>query len=217
MSSVDLYLETLHTVASNHMDDWNHESWNSIPPLITQEVLDYSYDQVSNVKSKFINYFLTSRTQKLMSRITEKIEEQSGRYAGSFKVICDLIAFRIKINKIQEIQKAIDYFIQRCQYIFVRDPGTQDIVKYVYVYLENIGMVEIQIGHPFAIYTFTVDSQLRDDPSLDLVDLWQNDFYVNTKKKILDPSFDYDVMSNLQNLYDNKTIPQQLLDIISVI
>lgn len=46
-------------------------------------------------------------------------------------------------------------------------------------------MIEFQVGHPFAAYTFKVDSILHDNPNCGLVDLWKGNVYGIVKAFLL--------------------------------
>ncbi len=69
--------------------------------------------------------------------------------------------------------------------------------------------MEIQVGHPFAVYTFTVDSIIRDKrlegASVEgIVDLWDNGFYSYIKSIILDKKKPF-VMADVIEMYPTKT------------
>jgi len=102
--------------------------------------------------------------------------------------------------------------------------NSKDIVQYVFVYIPTIGYVtEFQIGHPFASYTFRIDSTIRDrrDAGLntdDLVSLWKAPngmpssecFYNKMRSKILDPGLDFDVRKGIDEAFGDKPVDPEL-------
>lgn len=140
----------------------------------------------------------------------------------SFKVNSDFCAFRIpsEPNNIKNVvEKIQEITIKNNGIFFIRNSienngQINDIVQYVFVYIPEFKyIIEFQIGHCFAFYTFTQDSLIRDlksenKPINDCIDLWFHEentpwtdcFYMKMKNKILNFDSDFDVG------FDNKFI-----------
>jgi len=238
----DILKETVVSNESLNSKNWKSDVWKSLASKIDQDVLNDAYNQHSSVKTIFNSIgTIIPRKCKKMSRIALKTAEVSERGGEYFKVISDFVAGRIHC-KVEEIPSKIDELIQIVKdkngYMYVRGESEYnkygfsmcgnehtDITQYIYVYLEDVGYVtELQIGHEFATYTFTVDSMLRDDPECGRVDLWKDGFYGRVKNIILkqannvklEPGEKYEMLDDAQYMHDFK-LPQDLKTILNKI
>ena len=183
---------------------WNSEKWELLFLFINQEVLTDAFEKHNLITDIFPEIGeIIARKCKSMTRIEKKMTEQYLNRENYFKVISDFLAIRIHCN-VNQIKDKIDYIktivISKGGYFHIRGSSVErpyggfldsnlnfkDIVQYMYVYLEEIGyVIEIQIGNEFATQTFTIDSELRDDPNCKKVDLWTKGFYDDVKSFIL--------------------------------
>lgn len=105
----------------------------------------------------------------------------------------------------------------------------QDITYYFNFFMPDAGYVtEVQLLHPFARYTFTVDSALRRDPNCGLVDLWTKNkdgkaFYLSVKEYILDVKNGLTPERTKQELIDEAialhsgNVPHELMEILEAL
>lgn len=211
-----------HVVSATAMkeDTWCFVVWKEAAESVTQADLDLAHSKAVLVKERLSSLGITSqRKAKSLERVKEKILEraQSGDY---FKSVNDFIAFRVAcdVGEIDEKLTIIEK-LDNCVSC-VRKCWSKDIVQYVYLYFEDIGfIVELQIGHPLALYTFEMDSLRRVGGSQ--VDLWENDFYSTTKDYILSlvdktiPSCTKEEILEKARTIHNGTIPERLLSILN--
>jgi hypothetical protein len=191
---------------------------------ITQDILDDAYSKMDIVVEKVNNilfefkdlYKIETRKCKKIERINKKINKIKSD--NNFKINSDFIGIRIKCNitniykLIAKLKNNFDLFFERNS--ILSDGIYKDIITYCYAYDSNTKyLIEFQIGHPFAMYVFTRDSYIRDNPNTNIIDLWSNNFYLNVVNKIIH-KFDYDILDNLNKIYNNKNIEQDLLDIL---
>lgn len=201
MDSVHAYKQLLSSAVfeKEAFQDVNHPVWKELVSLITGEVLSCAHEASAMYVKLFDGFPVQSRPLKTMSRIL--VKSQATRPDVPFKVNSDLSAVRIPTYNIHEIktimlelQKRItnaggSFYIRNA--IEDSEGKPADIVQYAFAFVPVIGyVVEIQVGHPFAIHTFTIDSIIRDKrlngESLDgIVDLWDNDFYTFVKSVII--------------------------------
>lgn len=183
----------------------NAPCWASLVSLITEEVLEDAHTSSNQYLDLFHSVGLkpTSRPMKRMARIL--VKASGTRPDVPFKVNSDLCAFQFKtetVVDISNIMKVIHDTVKKNNGMFfirnsIQDPITNDytdIIQYAFVYIPKIGYIaEIQVGHPFVMYTFSRDSLLRDlrlagQCTKGIVDLWDNDFYDAVKQYILGKS-----------------------------
>ena len=191
---------------------------------ITESILNDAYSKINIVSSK-LNFLLNDikdfyelevRTCKKINRIHDKIKNIKNDIY--FKVNSDFIGFRIKCA-IHDIYKIINKLETNFNFFFERNKiiiGNKftDIITYCYAYDYNTKyIIELQIGHPFGMYVFARDSYIRDNPNSNCIDLWNNNFYVNVRKKILENT-DYNIYDNLQKIYGDCEIEQDLLNVL---
>lgn len=229
--ATEQYKEALAKVCSAHFGDLNHSEWKTIVPLINSEVLQDAhkagtmYGDLLTVS----NFEVVERPCKSMTRIVRKASIQ--RVDIPFKVNSDLCAFQIvtkDVNKIKVIMNTIEKNVKQAGgMFFIRnsiensDGKLNDIIQYAFAYVPAIGYIaEIQVGHPFVMYTFKRDSLIRDmrdanQSTSNIVDLWDNNLYSLVKAKILEPSQGDDI--NIMTLWqsDKEPLPQELRDILS--
>jgi len=204
-----MYREKLNEMITKNGFKMDLDEWKTLSEYITQEVLDDGYQYHNEIEKMFENKL------KLISRKVKKIERTNKKL--SFKKNCDCVAFRIP-SKISELEKHLEILCQTItenngQYI-VRTNKNPDIVIFVYGYFPNGYVIEFQIAHPFAIWTFTQDSLIRDlreqnQSEILPIDIWDNDNYTNIKNHILGIK-EYDYMTELNKLYNN-SIPEELI------
>lgn len=235
-NSIDQYKQKLGELIPYSFGNMTDNAYSELIPLITQDVLDDAY----NNKEKFISLFqelglnLESRTKKKIERI--ELKKQGKQRDIAFKVNSDFLAFRIPVELIlisktvEEIQNIVK---KNNGYCFIRNSiydndKLVDIVQYLFVYIPEIGyIVELQIGHKFAFYVFSIDSMIRDrknnNESIDdLIDFWDypkdstwdNCLYIKIRSKILNPDLDIDIVSELRTVGGNKFLNQILIDIL---
>lgn len=211
---------------------WNSEKWQSLFPLINQEVLTTAFEQhdfVQEIFPKLDN--MITRNCKSITRVEKKMTEQKPGRENYFKVVADFIAVRIHCN-VDQIANKIDYIRKIVSLdggeIHIRGStlkqpygsfincGFVDITQYVYVYLVQIGyVIEFQIGHEFASYTFAIDSAIRDDPDCGKVDLWNDNLYDDVKTYILNSSnAKRNILIKATNIHPN-SVPRDLIDILN--
>lgn len=177
----------------------HHNMWLVAVDSLTQSVLDDAYsktDTLRQVLSKLGE--ITTRSCKTMKRVAEK---QTDCKNFPFKVVCDLTAVRVSCP-VEEIKTKLEILSDIVRdnegFIFVRDPlfidgGVyRDIIQYVYIYIPEIGYItEVQIGHPMAMLTFSLDSKKRSWISSNKegkypgIDLWHDGFYDKFKCYLL--------------------------------
>lgn len=225
-------------VAGQHMAHGARPEWKSISQQLTQTDLDEAHAHVPMVRELFKESALESRTKKTMERIKTKMATLENVPSGEFfKAVSDLIAFRVHCDDLSDIQSHLDYIAT----VTSQQPGGvlwfkgsyktaegvyTDIVQYVYVYIPAAGyIVEFQVGHPFAAYTFTNDSALRDDPNCGAVDMWRDGVYVTVKRRILElangvkplTTCKYDMWCAVSDIHPTHEIPESLKRILSSI
>lgn len=192
--------DVIHKCTLNEAN-WTNPLWELTP---TQEMLNDAYAQQGVVRKIFDGIDLILRPgPKSIDRVNQKIAEERVKQRF-FRPLSDWIAFRIHHNSLLEIKATIGK-IQRIVaehqgYMWIRGQSEacpygshwdgksfQDITQYGYVFLPEVGyLIELQIGHPFASFTFARDSLLRDNPQCGEVDLWKDGFYNDVKQHILD-------------------------------
>ena len=210
MNSVDIYKVTLSKVIyeDDAFQDYTSLAWKQLVPLITNDILIDAHKSQERYKILFSGFDVLSRPVKTMERI--KIKSQGTRDDVPFKVNSDLCAIQIPtydVYKIKHIMKDIR------QIVSIEDTNgvMLDIIQYAFAYIPSIGyMIEIQVGHPFAMYTFKIDSIIRDKRlaggSTDgIVDLWDNGFYNFVKSVILNASIGgRTTIEDFVNMYPTK-------------
>ena len=159
----------------------NSVEWNKLVPLITQNVLSDAYNQSHHMEHLLYaitveNPSVVSRKEKTMWRINWKYQDYDPTHEFKkqvpFKVNSDLSAFRIWClpSQIPEVTASVKHFVELHNgHFFERNSimdntgKVTDIVHYCFAYIPECGYItELQIGHPFAGYTFTGDSLRRD-------------------------------------------------------
>lgn len=185
--------------------NWKAEGWKNLWSLVDQEVLNDAFNQHGSIRSIFSDLGrIDARNCKNIARVQKKMTEQPNGRENYFKVVADFDAVRIscdvteipeKINRIKDIvlEQGGQMYIRGTSderpygFVMTANKKYSDITQYVYVFLEKVGFpIEFQIGHEFAAHTFTIDSELRDDPTCGKVDLWKNNFYGEVKQYLLD-------------------------------
>lgn len=220
------YKSALATVCSSCFGDLVASEWQSLVPLINEEVLQDAHKAGTAYSELFGGLLHIQRPKKTMARVQVKARTQ--RPDVPFKVNSDLCGFKFEVDNVKMIKHVMDFVQMGVTnaggMFFIRnsietDGKLTDIVMYAFAYVPSISYIaEIQVGHPFALYTFTRDSLLRDkrfnnEPTDGLVDLWDNDLYGHVKAKILDPTQDVDMLA----LWPNKdvSIDEELQSILS--
>lgn len=225
------YKNTLADVCATSFGDLVAKEWQSLVPLIDEHVLMDAHNAGTIYSELFSECGLTpiQRPLKTMERIA--IKASVNRPDVPFKTNSDLCGFRFEttdVYHIKPIMRTIQEAVLNAGGMFfirnsIESPTGKvtDIIQYAFAYVSDIGYIaEIQVGHPFAMYTFTRDSLLRDmrlagQSTTGLVDLWDNDFYGTVKDKILNSSTEVDVFSLWQSDIEPMSIGLQcILDTI---
>jgi hypothetical protein len=232
------YTQKLSTITADIFSNMYDPFYSQLNSLINQQVLDHAHkkgEEFIQAYSTKYNYLLELRTTKTIERIREKLKKTTQDI--NFKANSDFLGLRVNVevndipNKINDFVKYVEMSGGFCfernpiiksesdpnDYYFLRNPNDsnskyKDIVAYVYAYIpEYEYIIEYQIGHKFAFYTFTRDSYLRDNPTnpLGLVDLWTNNFYTNVKNYILGINLTVNLLEELDKLYKSKSKPTE--------
>jgi hypothetical protein len=201
MNSVAIYKDALSKVIYQHnvFQEYTSPEWKTLVPMISEELLLDAHSSQKQYEDMLCGFDPIPRPIKTMNRIN--IKSQGTRDDVPFKVNSDLCAVQIPtydIYNIKHIMKDIRHIVLEEGGLFhirnsIEDTNgnMQDIIQYAFAYLPSIGyIIEIQVGHPFAMYTFKVDSIIRDkrlegSSTSDIVDLWDNGFYSFVKSVIL--------------------------------
>lgn len=218
---------------------WKSKEWKDIGEMATQNVLNDAFAQHERVRSIFADIGeIVQRNCKSIARVEQKMTEQAPGRENYFKVVSDFVAVRVPCE-VNEIPGKIDRIRERVQanngqmhvrgssaerpYGFCMAPNKKytDITQYVYVFMERVGYpIEFQIGHKFASHTFTIDSALRDNKECGKVDLWNQDFYSDVKKFLLDkangenPGAKEAIQAKAEEIHQGK-VPKELQDILN--
>lgn len=204
------YKSTLASVCATSFNNLVADEWKTLVPLINEEVLREAHESGTSYSELFTKRGLqpTLRPIKTMARIT--VKGSVNRPDVPFKTNSDLCAFRFETPDVSQIMQTTSIIeeavIEAGGLFFIRnsietDGKLNDIFLCAFAYVPSIGYIaEIQVGHPFAMYTFANDTVLRDKrlagvSTDDIVELWDNNFYGHVKSKILDPSLDVDIYS----------------------
>lgn len=180
-------------IDENLMYDMTNPKWKEFATkYVDQDVLGDAYLKHDAVRLMYASKvgcgLLVSRPGKHMDRVKEKI----ATHPVPFKAICDFIAFRVPCEVAyipMAVQQIVDTTVAAGGAVTTKTPPKPDIVQYVYAYHQHIGhVIEFQVGHPFAAYTFKIDSILRDNPKSNVIDLWKNGVYERVRQYILNKS-----------------------------
>ena len=211
-----LYKETLRAIMNTIVFDSNimqSDIWGQLTPLITQEVLDDAHETSDKEKISHLGNSVFSRTVKQMARIEIKKTKNN-----DFKLNSDFEAFFIEIENVKNISKIITELKQIFPVFFQRNEIIEngkvtDIVAFCFAY-DGEYLIEFQIGHPFARYTFSRDSYMREHKNENIqVDLWDRGFYNHVKNVIL-KNEENRILPRLLELYSKSKIERELLDIV---
>lgn len=203
--------------------------WAELTQLIDEDVLIDAAGSGDQLRKIFFDIQLDIKPIKTMARIVQKTKEQHLTYKNYFKSCSDLSACRVTASNLTMMRILIhhieDVTIAHGGKFHIRKPSFWndrqyvDIVQYVYVYLPQLGhIVEMQIGHPFALYTFKADSCIRDGG--DVVDLWADGFYTMMKQHMLEGfngtpyTNTFEQCMDVCNRIHNGNTPLTLLDML---
>lgn len=177
--------------------------WAELSSLINEDVLVRCHGSVRLLCWEAAGKIpCVERPAKKMQRVLKKL--QKGTPDVHFKCCSDLAAVRIPCG-VYNLQTTVDmlkeknhskYFFQRNSIKSLEDRhGVNDIVTFLYYCDYDLGIImEIQLGEPFAFYTFQLDSFNRDFPDPEKrVSLWDFSLYENVKEYLLgrSPGFNY--------------------------
>lgn len=179
-SSVKLYTNALNKLLplTDEKIIGYQEEWSELTDLITDEVLEdafkqrYRFERVLNTQNHRLVNAVVMKPLKTFERIAIKRTTATSQ----FKVNSDFIAARMLVQNpayIMDVYERLRYNINaRGGQCILRNtiiasvnskPQVQDIVAYAFATIpESDYICEIQIGHPFAFVTFTIDSIIRD-------------------------------------------------------
>lgn len=210
-------------VTEGLMSDMSNPKWRVLASYVNQDELNDAFSKHDEVRRLYASKvgcgLLTSRPGKHMNRVTQKAET----HPVPFKVICDFIAFRVPCE-VAYIPTAVQQILTSvpCDASTTKHSPIPDIVQYVYVYQIAIGhVIEFQVGHPFAAYTFKIDSRLRDDPACGEIDLWKDGVYLRVRKYILNKSNGIVISGEKHDVWDavyglhSGNIPVELRNIMN--
>lgn len=212
-------------ILEGKLQDLNDSSWGDLIHLVTPRVLEEAHKKQNEIKKIFKPLHLVGRSVKKYSRVQEK-NQTKHKYQHDFKVNCDFIAYRIPVTEPSNIMAVVNQIIAILKVqggdgilrnsIMNDNREMTDIISYVYGYLPQYGfMIEFQIGSPFAMYTFMVDSMIRDG-AMNLTDVWKNNFYGNMKDFILGKNKDFPVTKEVQKLYGSHPVPKEFRRVINL-
>ncbi|BDA42459.1 hypothetical protein COCOBI_03-3490 [Coccomyxa sp. Obi] len=146
-------------------------AWRDSLPEVTQAVLDDACLHADSFARLFPGVTMEPRPCKRVERVAQKLKRTGPDTA--FKAHSDFLAFRINVE-VSDIASTVAKISARVAahegYSHVRnaihDPDEgrlTDIVQYMFAYVPEVGhVVELQVGHPLAAFTFARDSVLRD-------------------------------------------------------
>lgn len=220
MDSVHTYKQKLASIINDGQAFQDAESplWVELVPLITKEVLYDAHTSCQSYAEVFNHSNAKARPLKTIERIV--VKSQGTRPDVPFKVNSDLCALRFETYDVHEIKHIMEELRKKVEgeqgFFYIRNSiedengNLKDIIQYAFAFIPHIGyIVELQVGHPFAMYTFTVDSIIRDKrlagASLDgIVDLWDNGFYSYVKSLILNKHIPFNI-EDVTNVYPTKS------------
>lgn len=200
-----------------------HPIWSTMIPFVRYEFLHDAFSRITYLHSMFSDSGLELRSRHKAKDINRVVSKFKGTRAdNSFKVLTDWIATRVPcpVNDIYPTYTRINKVVKNnggvCHikaHIVDDKKKMTDIVLFVYACVPKLGyVVEMQIGHPFAFVTFTLDSAKRDSPDkAACVDLWDHDFYGLMKKKLLGGEVaDEEVEKTLIKVLEGKQVDNKL-------
>jgi hypothetical protein len=176
------------------------KSWEALQPFVSQEILDDAHAQVAAMNNAVFgpcNISALPRPCKTLARVQEKLKLT--KPDAHFKANSDFLAFTVAEKDPRGIASVVASLSTQAQCaggvsfrrnsITTASGDVNDIVQYMLMFIPSIGyVVEIQVGHPFASYTFQLDSAKRASADRGkCVDLWDDDFYALVKANILHP------------------------------
>lgn len=148
-----------------------------------------------------------------------------------FRKSCDVEAFGDALDQIEQVVTSRGGFVELkpidSRFVKEGHDKYQDITCYCNFIIPEAGYVtEVQLLHPFARYTFMVDSERRRDPACGMVSLWSTDrwnqdFYITVKNYILDVKNGLTPERTKQELIDevirlhNGNVPKELMEIFN--
>lgn len=225
--SASTYQQFLSTITNEIFIDTKNIFYQELTNKIDDNVLEAASKQMDmfvNDITKTNGLNVKRRPKKTLGRIN--IKKQRTVPDIHFKVNSDLCAFTINCD-IDHIYNTInmlkEYVEKNNGFGFIRNdiwqPDNLDIIAYYFCYIPEYGFImEFQIGHPFASYTFKQDSAIRDGDKT-AIDLWCNNFYSKVKNNILGFSHDNLILDlcQLYRSYGKTNIDIELLEIIAKI
>lgn len=223
---------------------WYSEKSTHLVNIISQKNLDNAFESQKLIQEIFksLGEISYRPTPKSYDRVKEKISQLPENNLNYFRVLSDFVACRLncKVNDIQtnieEIKKIVENHGGILQIKdanndlpygrFISKEGQYlDITQFVYIFMKNVGYpIEIQIGHPFASHTFSLDSELRNNKTSSKIDLWTNNFYLDVRKVILDqsnrPSENFkdekeELFRKAKLIHPNEVLPKDLEKILN--
>jgi hypothetical protein len=213
---------------SRHTD----QRWAQLSKLINADVLAEARSNGARFPKLLGEFSMVSRPVKTIERTRQK--GTGTRPDVAFKVNTDLAAFRINtsVHEVSDTVKQIHDSVREHGGVSVsRNPivdsnGVQtDIVDFLYVYLPSVEyLIEVQVGHPLAAYTFTQDSLLREAKNQrvedrSLTDLWEctpdadwtQCFYIQARNLLLQDE-PVDVRALWSQFYGDRLLPVELVN-----
>lgn len=206
MSYTDALAKALSEGALPHMED---PIWASLLSLVTPETLKEAHAHAYATLCERHGIYpalASNRDCKSYARVQKKATW------SAFKAQSDFAAVRLQHTNRTILQQQADdlrrSILDTPGGIFQLKPGSDvsfmtDIVVFAYVWTPEIKYImEIQIGHPFAGYTFAMDSRIRDYGHVpgETIDLWNGNVYPTMRNEIL---HNWNYSDRLKAVFDN--------------
>ncbi len=213
-------------VTHTHLDDLDAPEWKNLFEHVSQDVLNDAFTHTESLIEMFKPLKLEPRKCKKYERVIKKKTENK-KYNKDFKINSDFLAFRIKVSEPHNIHAIIDKISQ----IIVSNNGfwhlrtqihneqkePENIIQFIYGYIPEIGYImEFQVGHPFSMYVFSVDSKMRDNENAPIENFWKNDFYSEMKRSILRSEY-CEINGYVNGMYGGHTredMPEEIFNIL---
>lgn len=237
--SVPLYKQKLLKLAKNYFNDITNINWLELSDHITEDVLYDAHSKEDEIIKILDIYMMSRGVKKSMAKITKKQHNHNEDPHRGFMINSDLLAFRlscqpdeieINVSNIATIVYAHGGYVNIRGTIKNTESMIIDIIQTIYIYLPQIGyIVEIQVGHPFAFYSSTLNTILQDkkDNQEDvskMLDLWAygpdenwtDCFYIQVRNKILGLNPELDVLTLYSSRYPDKTLDCNLFQVLPI-
>lgn len=160
--------------------NWNSKCWKNSWKELSEDDLVDAFERHNDVQSIFSALgTIVPREKKSLNRAVKKMGEQFAGSENYFKVVADLVAFRI-FCKVEEILPIIlelkdivagekgqvcvkNSTLDNPNGPFIDKEGKyRDIFQHVYVFIKGVGYpIEFQIGHELMSQRFSMGTNVR--------------------------------------------------------